>query len=240
MVRLVMTGQVQRLSPMRRRASKTSQRLLAAASAEREQIAREEEQLLTQRQHLAKQLGDVDAELSELRERLALLDRLTDASPERSQPQLDPVSIPAGARVVRGPEIRQIAVKVLLADPRRPEALHYREWYALMEAAGYVVAGKDPRAVFLTQLSRSPVVIRGTQSGVYALDLDAIGRLRSRLDEQKHELRSLTQATTAPTDLGGLRRERTALTQAINKLEKSLEEAVATLGDPDHPVAVAS
>jgi chromosome segregation ATPase len=240
MLSLAMTGQLQRLSPMRRRVQKTSRRLFAAASAEREQIAREEEQLLAQRELLQQQLGELDADLAELRERLQLLDRLTDTAPQSEQPAAPAEPAATNARVLRGPEIRQIAVKLLLADRRRPQALHYREWYALMEAEGYVVAGKDPRAVFLTQLSRSPVVIRGTQSGVYSLNLEAIDRLRARLEERKRELRSLTQATSATTDLGDLRRERTALTQEINKLEKSLEEALATLGDRDHPVAVAS
>lgn len=240
MLGFAMTGQLQRLSPMRRRGQKTSRRLLAAASAERDEVAREEERLVAQRELLQQQLGELDAELTELREHLQLLDRLADTAPRSERPAERAEPPNTDARVLRGPEIRQIAVKLLLADRRRPQALHYREWYALMEAEGYVVAGKDPRAVFLTQLSRSPVVVRGTKSGVYSLDLDAIDRLRARLDQRKNELRSSTQATSATTDLGDLRRERTTLTQEINKLEKSLEEAVATLGDPDHPVAVAS
>ena len=66
------------------------------------------------------------------------------------------------------------AVTISLPDPRHPQALHYREWFALLEQNGYAVAGKDPLAVFLTQLSRSPVVQRGTQSGVYELNAAAL------------------------------------------------------------------
>ena len=41
------------------------------------------------------------------------------------------------------------------------EALHYREWFDLLAQPGHEIAGKDPLAVFLTQISRSPVVRKG-------------------------------------------------------------------------------
>ena len=49
-----------------------------------------------------------------------------------------------------------------------------------MRAAGHEIAGKDPLAVFLTQLSRSPVIRKGTRAGVYELDPTAPQRLRTR------------------------------------------------------------
>jgi hypothetical protein len=61
---------------------------------------------------------------------------------------------------LRGPAIRRAAVEVLLALPERPQALHYREWYEAVRAAGFNVAGKDPLAVFLAQISLSPVIRR--------------------------------------------------------------------------------
>jgi hypothetical protein len=142
--------------------------------------------------------------------------------------------------VLRGPAIRQTAVKLLLDDPRHPQALHYRDWFALLDQGGYAVAGKDPLAVFLTQLSRSPVVRRGTQCGVYELNLDAVGRLRHQLNERQRQLRSLTSAAASPTDLGGVRSQRTALTQEIDRLEKALEEAELTLAGGPSSLAAAS
>jgi hypothetical protein len=51
-------------------------------------------------------------------------------------------------------EIRAAAVRVLLE--RGGEAMHYRGLVRAGRGAGLVVAGKDPLAVFLTQLGRSP------------------------------------------------------------------------------------
>ena len=45
---------------------------------------------------------------------------------------------------LRGSAIRKTAVKVLIDDPRRPQTLHYRDWFALLEHARYAVAGTDP------------------------------------------------------------------------------------------------
>ena len=63
---------------------------------------------------------------------------------------------PTTARRCAGPDIREVAVRLLVDNGR--EAMHYREWYELLERAGHEIAGKDPLAVFLTQISRSPAV----------------------------------------------------------------------------------
>ena len=73
---------------------------------------------------------------------------------QRRRQALDP------GPVLRGPAIRREAVCVVLAHPDRPDALHYRDWFALLKQAGFEVAGKDPLATFLTQLSRSPPCAR--------------------------------------------------------------------------------
>ena len=141
---------------------------------------------------------------------------------------------------LRGPAIRRAAVEVLLTHPERPEALHYRAWFAALRDAGYTVAGKDPLAVFLTQLSRSPVVRRGTQSGVYALDPGAPRRLRDELDALHAELRGIAATPAATADLTAIRGRRAALTTQITQVEKALEEAEGVLGArPGAPVAAA-
>jgi hypothetical protein len=147
----------------------------------------------------------------------------------------------AEATVLRGPAIRRAAVEVLRALPERPQALHYRAWFDAVRAAGFDVAGKDPLAVFLTQLSRSPVVRRGTQSGVYELDPEAPHRLRGRLDALHADLRGLTAAPAATTDLTAIRARRAAITTQISQVEKALEEAEAVLapGDDRSPGSVA-
>ena len=55
---------------------------------------------------------------------------------------------------------------------RRGESatVHYREWYDLLVADGHRIAGKDPVATFLTQVSRAPEVESvGRRTGMYRL-----------------------------------------------------------------------
>ena len=121
-----------------------------------------------------------------------------------------PAEHPGG--LLRGPAIRRAAVEVLLAQTDRPEALHYRDWFDLVRAAGFDVAGKDPLAVFLTQLSRSPVIRRGTQAGVYELDVTRAARLGIALDRLHEDLRGLTARPEATADLATIRARREQLT----------------------------
>jgi len=287
-----------------------SPRLVRAAAAEREELARHRDRLLAARERLRAELAAVERSLQEVDERRHLLDRLTaetdedrdgghpggehgregagagiggrarvrhrgllgaaahadrvagGEAPAAAVPSAStgesrlPGSLPAtGAaggsaavrrsdgheEVLRGPAIRRVAVEVLLARTDRPEALHYREWFALLRDAGFEVAGKDPLAVFLTQLSRSPVVRRGTQAGVYELDLGAPALLETRLDRLHDELRRLTARPEATADLAAIRGRREQLTIEINQTEKALEEARAALAAaPSHPAVAAA
>lgn len=74
---------------------------------------------------------------------------------------------------LRGARLQEIAVRVL-ADHQQPgEAIHYKQWYGLLRAAGYAVGGKDPLASFLAAVSRSPhVQAVGQRSGLYVLTGD--------------------------------------------------------------------
>jgi hypothetical protein len=222
------------------RAPTPSSRLVRAAAAEREGLQRHRAQLIARRDDLRAELEGIDAVLREIDERDALLHRL--ARPATTAFALDAPEEPATvvsvapactlapvATPLRGPDIRAAAVRVLLEHPERPDALHYREWFAALRDAGYAVAGKEPLAVFLTQLSRSPVVRKGTQSGVYELDRDAPRRLRGRLDALHDQLRNLTSAPGAMADLAAVRARRAEVTAEITRTEKALEEAAALL-----------
>jgi hypothetical protein len=238
---------------MRPSAPTPSARLLRAAAAERAEVRRHRERLAGARERLCDELAAIEASLRELDEREALLDRLTGpdetgrarTKPAASRDARAPggAGPPAGpsARAVesptarpddrlRGPAIRRAAVEVLLAHPDRPQALHYRAWFDAVTAAGYEVLGKDPLAVFLTQLGRSPVVRRGTQSGVYELDPGAPRRLRDELEALHADLRGIAATPTATADLTAIRARRAALTTQITQVEKALEEAEAALG----------
>ena len=234
-------------------------RLLRAVAAERDELDRHHARMTEEADELRRALARVERGIAEIGERRALLDRLT-AEPDTrvavarrdnarargdSAVRGDDAEVRgnyAGARSedgdaggwLRGPEIRAAAVRVLLE--RGGEAMHYRDWYALVEARGLVVAGKDPLAVFLTQLGRSPAVRRGVEAGVYELDRHAGARHRTKLEALQRELRELTLA--AGGDLTAIRARRQQLSVEIGRVERALDEIARVLG-PAPPLAAA-
>jgi hypothetical protein len=220
-------------------APKTSSRLLRAAAAERAELDRHRDRLLIKRDGLRAEIERIEAALVDVDERLALLDRLAPhqtgagASAPRLADELAQVTEQSGASdartLVRGTAIRETAVRVLASSPRSGSPIHYRRWLELVEQAGYTVMGKDVPAVFLTQLSRSPVVRKTTESGVYELDRDAPERLRRRLAALQGRLRSATTTPADAADLASLRAEREQTIGEIAQVERALEEAARSL-----------
>ncbi len=251
-------GRCTNTKPMTPAAPPTSARLRRAADAERAELDRHRERLERERVRLRDELARIEAGLAELGERQRLLDRLspreqTVSAGENGGHGEPPRSASAASglgasgvlgtsgndgtdgtnrTVLRGPAIREAAVLLLRDDPHGAEALHYREWFERLTAAGFAVVGKDPLAVFLTQITRSPVVRKSTQAGVYELDRGAPGRLRARLTELHEELRRLTTAPAATADLSAIRARRDELNAEIGQTEKALEEASALLEVP--------
>lgn len=73
-------------------------------------------------------------------------------------------------RTLSGKRVAEVAVAVLKRERGPGQAVHYREWFALLQAAGFRVAGQDPLASFLAQVSRFPdVEAIGDRSGKYRL-----------------------------------------------------------------------
>jgi prefoldin subunit 5 len=218
-----------------------SSRLLKAAKAEREQLARHRRELLNARESLRTELERIEGSLEEVDERQTLLDRLVGPAagpqPETGERAAEPTSgeEEGALPVLRGPDIRREAVRVLLAQTDRPEALHYREWYALLQDAGFAVAGKDPLATFLTQLSRSPAVSKSTQAGVYELDRGAVGRLRARREDLQRELRASAATHGLGEEAAALRARRTELNAELGRVEKAMEEVEELFGRPQPP-----
>jgi len=237
-----------------------SSRLLRAADAERSELERHRGRLLATRDQLRAELARIESGLAEVDERRRLLDRLAPREPQKTHghahearapsdghrgAHLPPPGRPAAtlpaAEVLQGPAVRETAVRLLLARGNGIEAMHYRDWFEMVTAEGFAIAGKDPLAVFLTQLNRSPVVRRSTQAGVYALDHGAPARLRSELDELHGRLRALPTTPPGAQDLAEARARRRALTAQIGQVEKALEEASRLLAAaPPSPVARAN
>src|SRR3954464_2957492 len=181
-------------------------RLLRAVVAERDELDRHRARMTEEADELRRALARIERGLMEIDERRVLLDQLlppaadgtvegrTRARARTGAGSHDRAGGYAGVRsdeaLLRGPEIRAAAVRILLERGR--EAMHYRDWYALLQERGLGVAGKAPLAVFLTQLGRSPAVRRGAEAGVYELDRHAAARHRAKLEGLQRELRELT------------------------------------------------
>jgi hypothetical protein len=123
------------------------------------------------------------ASLAQQRERAERLQQLADHA--RAQAERDEQALIGLAQVLgldpqmclesldqrlRGQRLQEIAIQILAERQPVGEAVHYKEWYGLIRAAGYSVGGKDPLASFLATVSRSPNVRAvGQRSGLYVL-----------------------------------------------------------------------
>lgn len=205
---------------------KSSERLRRASAAEIRQLRRERERRIAKLAKLREEVEELEQVIAALDERIALLARLAGPLapvPEQGSPAR---AHGAGATALRGPAIRKTAVRLLATRVGDGAAIHYRDWLELLHEAGYFVAGRDERAVFLSQISRSPVVARTTQAGTYRLDPEAPDRLRRRLTDLHAELRRTTAAHAgAPADVARLAARRRTLNVEIGRTERALEEA---------------
>jgi hypothetical protein len=68
---------------------------------------------------------------------------------------------------LRGQRLRELAVEVLRSHLHPGDEIHYRDWFALVADNGVRIAGKDPLATFLVQVSR-------------AADIEPVGRRTGR------------------------------------------------------------
>jgi chaperonin cofactor prefoldin len=217
-------------------------RLLRAAAAERVELEKHRDRILRERDSLRTELERIEGTLAEVEDRRRLLDQLAPIEPATTS---DPTEqqdhgSPVPAQQLRGPAIRETAVG-LLAESPQTDVIHYRQWFELLRSTGYEVVGKDPLAVFLTQVSRSPAVRKSTQAGIYEIDRQAPQRLRARLDRLHADMRELTDRHSSKTDLSEIRAHRSQLTSEISQTEKALEE-VTRLLDPkvDQPALPAA
>jgi hypothetical protein len=218
-------------------ASGTSTRLSAAAAAERERLEREVTRIEKRAADTAADLQRLVDEREALRERLALLDRLAPPPPAKElaldhNGMDEPLPAPPNG-FLRGARIRTVAVHLLAASNAAEFPIHYADWLAMLERAGFGVAGKDPAAAFLTQLTRSPVVEKADGPGQYRLDLSAPRELQRRLRDLQEELRRLHDGQQTLDSIASVRERRSELTAALARTERALEEAVSALGvDP--------
>jgi hypothetical protein len=104
-------------------------------------------------EHLEQQLAHEERILGEI-------EVLSDRRPQLRLERLD--------RQLKGRRLQEVAVEVLRRQIGHDQAVHYREWFALLRAEGYEVSGRDPVNSFLTGIGRAPGVERvGSRTGLY-------------------------------------------------------------------------
>ncbi len=214
-------------------APQPSARFVRAVAAERAELERHRNKLAHEATTLRAALARIEHGLAEIDERCGLLDRLTDGESDVAEPSEKRAANVDERTVLRGPAIRERAVAVLVARGR--DSLHYRRWFELLTGEGHVIAGKDPLAVFLTQITRSPVIRKGEKAGVYALDRHAPERLEQGLQKLQRELAA---TATATADIATIRARRMQLTAEIGRAERALEEAIRVLDEGSRPAAL--
>jgi hypothetical protein len=110
-------------------------------------------------EHLEQQLAQDERLLSEIEE-------LSDRRPQLRLERLN--------RQLKGRRLQEVAVEVLRRRVGDDQAVHYREWFSLLRAEGYEIAGRDPVNSFLTGISRAHGVERvGSRTGLYRIAANA-------------------------------------------------------------------
>lgn len=211
-------------------AGRSSRRLIAAAEAERIRLERDLARETRRASAAAAELQKAVEAGHEVRQRLVLLAQLTGrGSPTTPRvPALEVAVPPAG--FLRGAQIRLIGVRLLAGSGNAHQPIHYTVWFELLQEAGYGIEARDPLATFLTQVSRSPVVVRTNDPGMYLLDYEAPLRLAEQLRSLHTELSRLHQGQQTIDGVASIRERRVDLTTKISQVERALHEALDALG----------
>ena len=207
-------------------APQPSARLVRAVAAERSELERHRARMTTEAAELRAALARIEHGLAEIDERCDLLDRLAasaDAPNGDVAARRRRRAAPRGAARPRDPRTRRSTSCSRAAAMRCTTGAGSSS----SPTAGHAIAGKDPLAVFLTQITRSPVVQRGADAGVYALDRHA--PREARADPAAAPARP--RAHRAPTAPAAAR-----ITAEIGRTERALEEARQAL-DPTSRLA---
>ena len=139
-----------------------SEPLRAGTEAERALVAERVAELQQQAGRMHELAAAVEQDLAASVRLLGQLDEMLGVAPQLSMTDAD--------AVLRGQRLRTVAIQILKRHKGDTTSVHYREWYELVVHEGHRIAGKNPVATFLTQVSRAPEVEPvGRRSGRYRL-----------------------------------------------------------------------
>jgi hypothetical protein len=180
---------------------------------------------------LEDELDAARAEARKVEQRILALEQLAgeQGAPE---PRPEPSAV---TEWLSGARIREVAVSVLRESPHAEAPIHYKKWLKLLEESGFGVEGKRPDAVFLGQISRSPLVRGTTQAGIYELDGDAPQRIAREIETLERELTALagTEGAGDPIAVERTIPRREELATELRRAQRALREAIAGLSGPN-------
>jgi hypothetical protein len=193
---------------------------------------------------LERELADARARLGDLtRARRELEQRLQDVRLAEETARRGVEALESVARVALDPPERfrlagadlreQLTRAALRRQPGEPA--HWREWLEWLREDGFDADGRNPEATFVTQLTRSPLVRRTAQDGVYVLDLSLADAIRSRLEELHEQLGPLPPPDQLALLNDDARAARQQVQLAIGRAERTLREAWNTLSQERPP-----
>ncbi len=134
-----------------------------ALARERKQVVARLQELQAQARRLHALVEQIDRDVDAATLLIRQMDEILGIAPQLALEVDDPL---------RGYELQRVAIDLLRRNPDAAAGapVHYRNWYELLLQAGGRVAGKDPLATFLTQISRANEVesVR-PRSGLYRL-----------------------------------------------------------------------
>jgi septal ring factor EnvC (AmiA/AmiB activator) len=199
---------------------------LQSASLQRAAL-RERDRILADARRIEQRLERLEQERERLRDEvralhghLAVLDQVLQGRPTGAAQ-----SASSGV-VLRGARLREEATRVLLERAGPNVQVHYAKWHDWMIDEGFVVLGARPKSTFLTGASRSVLVRRADEPGMYFIDLGQVDLVQRDLEQARAELAEVDReiaGTSGPASR--LRSHRTGLLATIRKLEGQLEES---------------
>lgn len=198
--------------------------LRRAAAAELDRLDRARQRLQDKRRTLASEIAAIETEIDALKERDELLRSLVTEEGDHA------TAASGDDDAIGGAELREVAATILFERNGPGTALHYRDWFEAVLAAGHTVAGKDPLGSFLTNAGRSPLVRRGDEPGTYYIEPEALTDLHAQLAENQAELQDLaTQIAHLVTPTSVMSEHRSQLMSEIRRLERLIAEAERVL-----------
>jgi hypothetical protein len=148
------------------RAGSASDSFVEAAKAERDLLASRLAEARERLDHFEALVADARKEVQALSDSVRSIEEVAGLAPQLAMYEL--------SEELRGERLREVALDVLKRLAASGDPVHYRSWFEALLESGYRVLGRDPLAVFLTQITRiDKVESVGRRSGLYRLRLAA-------------------------------------------------------------------